>query len=68
MVYMPNTGFYDAAAPNRQKSFVFREVELEFPPVNWEQVQGKKYGPENDFLVFYLKENVTCHRQCRRVR
>ncbi|MGB3502027.1 MAG: hypothetical protein WBA44_10410 [Mesorhizobium sp.] len=59
IAYAPNSNFYDPSKPKHNRDFIFRKVELEFPPANWARVQGRPFPPEEDFLVFYLKEDIT---------
>ncbi|MGB3502028.1 MAG: hypothetical protein WBA44_10415 [Mesorhizobium sp.] len=58
MGYLPNFGFYDTSGNIDEKNFVLRKVELEYPPVNMENVK-EPYKPDMDYLVFYLKEDIT---------
>lgn len=61
MTYFPNSSYYNAYDPSENKSFVLREVPLEYPPVNLENVMNIKGNSNNndDYLVFFLKEDVT---------
>lgn len=62
--YYPNSSYYDPNNPNKNKDFYLSTVGLEYPPVNLQEAQaGGVYGNDpnanHDFLIFYLKEDIT---------
>jgi hypothetical protein len=66
MGYAPNTSWFDATMPDKDKAFVWRRTDIEFPPLNWDTFRSGigdydkgDGGRLRDFAVFYLKEDIT---------
>lgn len=58
--FAPNVSYYDHSTPDRDKDFTLRMVGVEFPPVEMERrTLGSGFHPGDDFVIFYLKEDVT---------
>ncbi len=58
--YMPNVSYYDSENGQYPKSLTHKKVGLEMPPVAMERKKlGAGFRPEDDFVIIYLKEDIT---------
>lgn len=57
--YMPNASFFDSSNPTRNYSFVMKEVDLVFPPANFDDLSDLIISNANDMVIFYLTTDVS---------
>lgn len=61
--YYPDVSYYNPAQPNENKELYTRGVELEYPPVNFDEalvnLNNSNETIFNDYMIFFLKEDIT---------
>lgn len=59
-IFMPNVSYYDSESGDYPQSLTHKKVGVVMPPVAIEGHNPKDNQlPENDFIIFYLKEDIT---------
>lgn len=63
--YLPNSSYYDPNNPDHNRDFYMRSVDLEVPPINFDealrslQSSVSDHTNTSDFIIMFLKEDIT---------